>query len=357
MVHVATPSTDPIDSGFKRAVSDGDLARSMRVWAHTFISKQTAIDSGLLAACGESASDWIKPAARFHNFQATSAAAEAKETEESKVDGSQFDRMMAAMAAQNAQQDKNLTQIREAQAQSQQAQTQLMQMMAMMYAGQEQQRLTNTWVAQSIEAISASAGCAIEAPPASQEIVTLPPALVRMAQSAAQGATAAGPMATELAAAEPAVSPEASKVATNAGGGASPSHSPGRGRARGGAGGAAAVAVKAAANSSTRATKKQPDRAGMPPAAEMMDGLEDGEDLIFEPYADLVDAGKDEQPSPHGTAEVLKCLYGNLFGSEKPTKARMMGGGARKRTSSETEGDALRVEEQLLDSTPPPQDF
>ena len=232
-----------------------------------------------------------------------------------------------------------------------------MQMMAMMYAGQEQQRLTNTWVVQSMEAISASAGCAIEAPPASQEIVTLSPALVRMAQSAAQGAAAADPMATEMAAAEPAVSPEVSKVVTNAGGNASPSRSPGRGRARGGAAGTTAAAVKAAANSSTRATKKQPDRVGMPPAAEMVDGLEDGEDLIFEPYADLVDAGKDGQPSPHGTAEVLKCLYGNLFGNEKPAKAQTMEGGARERTPSETEGDALRVEEQLLDSAPPPQDF
>ena len=54
---------------------------------------------------------------------------------------------------------------------------------------------------------------------------------------------------------------------------------------------------------------------------------------------------------------VLKCLYGNLFGNAKPTKAQMMGGGARERTSSEIEGDAQRVEEQLLALTPPPQDF
>ena len=73
MVHVATASTDPIDSGFKRAVADGDLARSIRVWAHTFISKQAAIDSGLLAAAGEAEAVWVKPAARFQNFQATSA--------------------------------------------------------------------------------------------------------------------------------------------------------------------------------------------------------------------------------------------------------------------------------------------
>ena len=88
MVHNATASTDPIDSGFKRAVADGDLARSFRVWAHTFISKQATIESGLLAASGEAEPDWIKPAARFQNFQTTAAAVEAKGTEESKVDGS-----------------------------------------------------------------------------------------------------------------------------------------------------------------------------------------------------------------------------------------------------------------------------
>jgi len=68
MVHVATASTDPVDSGFKRAVADGDLARSILVWAHTFITKQAAIESGLLAAPGEAESDWIKPDARFQNF-------------------------------------------------------------------------------------------------------------------------------------------------------------------------------------------------------------------------------------------------------------------------------------------------
>ena len=73
---------------------------------------------------------------------------------------------MAAMATQNAQHEKGLAQIHEAQAQSQQAQTQLMQIMAMMFAGQEQQRVTNVLVAKSMEAISASSGCAIEAAPA-----------------------------------------------------------------------------------------------------------------------------------------------------------------------------------------------
>ena len=163
-------------------MADGDLARSFRVWAHTVIPKHAAIESGLLAAPGEAEAGWAKPAARFQNFQATAAAAEAeaKGTEESKGDGSQLDRPMAAFTTQSTQHEQGLTQIREAQAQQQQAQTQLLQMMAMMFAGQEQQRLTNAWVVQSMEAISASSGCAIEAAPASQEIATLPPALVRM---------------------------------------------------------------------------------------------------------------------------------------------------------------------------------
>ena len=204
-VHVATASTDPIDSGFKRAVADDDLGRSFRVWAHTFVPKSDAVELGLLAASGEAESDWVKPAARFQNcqVQATSAAALAKGTEESKGEDSQFNQLMTAMTAQNAQHQEGLTQMREAQAQQQQAQTQLMQMMAMMFAGQEQQRVTNALVVKSMEAISSSSGCAIEAAPASQEIVTLPPALVRMTQLAPGGALRGDPMATEPAAAAP----------------------------------------------------------------------------------------------------------------------------------------------------------
>ena len=313
-------------------------------------------ESGLLAASGEAEADWIKSVARFQNYQATSAAVEAKDSEESKAGDSQFDRMMAAMAAQNAQQDKNLAQIQEAQAQSQQTQAQLMQMMAMMRAGQEQQRLTNTWVAKSMGAISESAGCAIEAPPASQEVATLPPTLARMTQPAVQGTPAIVPMATGLAAVEPAAGTEVptvtSKVAE-----ASPQRSHRRDRGSGGAAGAMASAIKAAVTPPARAKMKLPGNAGMPPTAETMDGSEDAEGLIFEPYAGLVDAGTNGQPSAHGTAEALKCLYGNLLGNGKPTQAQMMGGGARERTSLEIEGDAQRVEEQLLASTPPPQDF
>ena len=74
-VHVAMASTDPVDAGLKRAVADGDLARSFRTWAHSFVTKAMAIASSLLTAPNEAEADWVKPAARFANFQATSAAA------------------------------------------------------------------------------------------------------------------------------------------------------------------------------------------------------------------------------------------------------------------------------------------
>ena len=156
-----------------------------------------------------------------------------------------------------------------------------------------------------MEAISSSSGFAIEAPPASQEIVELPPALVRMAQSAAQGATAIDPMATELAAAEPAAGPAVPKKATDSGGGASPPHLSKR-RGRGGAVGATAAAIKAASNSPARATKQPPGHVGMPPTAETMDGFEDDEELFFEPCSLDVDAEKDGQLSSHDVTP-LRC--------------------------------------------------
>jgi hypothetical protein len=71
----------------------------------------------------------------------------------------------------------------------------MMQMMGMIFAGQEQQRLTNGWVAESITAISASSGCAIEAAPAPQAIIAMPPALIRLAaQTAPAGASPVDPM-------------------------------------------------------------------------------------------------------------------------------------------------------------------
>ena len=105
---------------------------------------------GLMTTAHETDADCAKPAARFSGFQATSAAAAGKLAEESKGDESKFDQLLAAMAQQNAQTDVGLAQMCEAQAQAQQAQTQMMQMMAAIFANQEHQRLTNTWVANSI---------------------------------------------------------------------------------------------------------------------------------------------------------------------------------------------------------------
>ena len=72
-----------------------------------------------------------------------------------------------------------MTQMRETQAQAQQAHSKLIQMLGMIFAGQEQQRLTNEWVAGSITIISASSGVTIEAVPEPQTAITIPPALVR----------------------------------------------------------------------------------------------------------------------------------------------------------------------------------
>ena len=102
-------------------MADGDLARSFRTWARTFITKAMAVASGLLASSGEAEADWVKSAARFVNFQATSAAAGAKGVEESKGEDSKFDQLLAAMATQATQTETGLCQMRETQAQAQQA--------------------------------------------------------------------------------------------------------------------------------------------------------------------------------------------------------------------------------------------
>ena len=67
-----------------------------------------------------------KPAARFANFQATSAAAAKPVVEESKESDFKFEQLLAAMAAQSAQTEKGMAQMREQQAESQQAQSKLM---------------------------------------------------------------------------------------------------------------------------------------------------------------------------------------------------------------------------------------
>ena len=87
-----------------------------------------------------------------------------------------------------------------------------------------------------------------------------------------------------------------------------------------------------------------------------MDGLDDDDDY-FEQHDDDAAYGEDGKPHPYGTAEVLKCLYADLYGNVKSTTAQMMVEGERERSSSEIEADAKRVEEKLLTATPSPQDF
>ena len=87
-----------------------------------------------------------------------------------------------------------------------------------------------------------------------------------------------------------------------------------------------------------------------------MDGLDD-DDGDFEQHDDDEAVGEAGKPSPNGTAGVLKCLYADLYGTVKPTKAQMMVVGERERTPSGIEADAKCVEEQLLNTTPSPQDF
>ena len=57
-------------------------------------------------------------------------------------------------------------------------------MLGMIFVGQEQQRLTNEWVTDSITTISASSGVAIEAASEQQQqaTITMPPALVRFSE-------------------------------------------------------------------------------------------------------------------------------------------------------------------------------
>ena len=205
-----------------------------------------------------------------------------------------------------------------------QTQTQIMQVLAMVYAGQEQQRVTNVWVAKSVEAISASTGCALEAAPASQEIVALPPALVRMAQSAPGGTPLVGSMATEPGMVTPAAASAAPAVATSEGGGASPlplANKRGRGRGAGAAS-ATAAAIKSAASTPPHKTTKLPPGHRGGPTPEEMDGLDDDEELYFEPLVDAEEAGENGQPNLHGIAEVMKCLYANLVANKKPTRLR-----------------------------------
>jgi hypothetical protein len=65
-----------------------------------------------LAASGETEADWVKPAARFAIFQATSEAAAKPGAEQSKESDSKFDQLLAAMATQAAQTEQGMAQMR-----------------------------------------------------------------------------------------------------------------------------------------------------------------------------------------------------------------------------------------------------
>ena len=237
-----------------------------------------------------------------------------------------------------------------------------MQVMGMIFAGQEQQRVTNGWVAKSTEAISASSGCAIEASPAPQEIVALPPALVRMATQPPPGGGTTrrsngdwdgqGPR-TQL------LQRHLQLLWAGGGVGASPLSLATKRNIKPRSTGAAsstASAILSAAGTPPRKRTGLPPGHGAASAPEEMDGLGD-DDGDFGQYNDVEEYGEDGKPHPYGTAEVLKCLYADLYGNVKPTTTQMMVEGERERSPSEIEADAKRVEEKLLTATLSPQDF
>ena len=350
-VHVAKVPTDPVDAGFKRAVADGDLAHSFRTWAHTFITRAMAVASGILAASGETEADWVKPAARFAKFQATSAAAGKQGGEESKDSDSKFDQLLAAMATQAAQTEQGMAQMRETQAQAQQAQTQLMQILGMIFAGQEQQRVTNGWVASSITTISASSGCAIEAAPEPQVAITMSPALVRFSKVAPDSDAMVTNTASDAVAAG---SPALAASASGGGAAASPANSnkrnpKARTSASGGAASSTAAAIQIAAGSPPRKRGGLPPNHGAPPPPEEMDGLDDDDDDDAHRNGEAVD-GEDGKVGSHGTATMLQCRYSELYGNSSPTKTQMMATEESERSSADAEADAKRVKEELLGS-------
>jgi hypothetical protein len=87
-----------------------------------------------------------------------------------------------------------------------------------------------------------------------------------------------------------------------------------------------------------------------------MDGLGDGDGDCGQ-HGDDTAGGEAGTASTNGTAEVLKCLYADLYGTTKPTKAQMMAVGERSRSLSDVEADAKLAEDKLLSATPPAQDF
>ena len=87
-----------------------------------------------------------------------------------------------------------------------------------------------------------------------------------------------------------------------------------------------------------------------------MDGLGDDDDDDTKRDGETVD-GEVRTVTPHVTTEMLQCLYEDLYGITKPTKAQVTATGERERPPAEVETDVKRAEEELLGATPPPQDF
>ena len=130
----------------------------------------------------------------------------------------------------------------------------MMQMMEAVFANQEHQRLTNAWVTNSITNISASSGCAIEAAPAPQLVITLPPAIVRLVGTAANPDVTVTPVQPNAAAATVAPAPTARSEGEGAANASSDARkwSP---KARSLAGGGAASSTAAAIMSARRACR------------------------------------------------------------------------------------------------------
>ena len=218
--------------------------------------------------------------------------------------------------------------------------------------------MTNMWMAKSVEAISASTGCAIEAAPAPQEIGTLPPALVRMASSAPGGAPLV-PMATG----RPQLSLQLLQQCLRW-----PRTWAEAARHRRTRAGVAGDVARAQPQQPRRQSSQQPalllarrpsrrrDTSGHRRHQEM-DGLDEDEELYFEQAAVVEHDAEDGQTRSHGTSEVMKCLYTNLLDNAKPTKVQAAAEDGRERTPAEAEADGQRLKEQLLTMAPSSQDF
>ena len=228
----------------------------------------------------------------------------------------------------------------------------MMQMMGEIFTNQEQQRLTNARVTSSITNISASSGCAIEAAPTPQPIITLPSALVRLGGVAANPGVTVTPVQPNAAAAT-----ETPALAARAGGeGAANAPSDARKRSpqtHSSAGGGAALSTAAAimsAGGSPPRKKYLPPGKGAPPRPEDDGRLSDGDG----------DTRRDDEPADggagtvtaHGTATMMQCLYTDLYGNPAPSKAQMMATGESERSPALVEADAKRVETELSPHRP-----